>query len=67
VLAIGFCFQWRGDKEDHRMEMWWCLIALKPMCRFFFVWCVCVADGRRMIVWQGSCQVKCIGGNLDKQ
>ncbi len=35
LLAAGsFCSLQRGDKEDHRMEMRWCLIALKPLCHF---------------------------------
>ncbi len=37
-------------------------VALKSLCRFLFVWVVYVAVdivGCWMIVWQGSCQVKC--------
>jgi len=31
---------------------------------FSSIWDVCVATRRRMIVWQGSCQVNAVGGNL---
>jgi hypothetical protein len=41
------------------MEMGWCLIALKPMYHFLLIG-VCVATRHRMIVWQGSCQMKCV-------
>jgi hypothetical protein len=60
LVARSFYSQWCGDKEDHQMEMWWGLIALKPLCHFLlFGVCVCVAIGHKMTVWQGSCQVRC--------
>jgi hypothetical protein len=52
LLAVGsFCSRWHGDKEGCRMEMRWCLVALKLWCR----WYVCVIVGCMTMVWQGSC------------
>jgi hypothetical protein len=42
------------------MEMQWCLIALKSLCRFLlFGMCVLLLDAWTQDDWQGNCQVKC--------
>ncbi len=33
--------------------------SIERLVSFSFVWYVCVVVERMMIVWQGSCQVKC--------
>jgi len=33
--------------------------SIDTFVSFFFVWYVCVVVRQRMIMWQGSCQVKC--------
>jgi hypothetical protein len=44
-VAGSVCFQQCGDKEDHRMEIWWCLIALNSLCCFIlFGMCVLLLD-----------------------
>jgi hypothetical protein len=40
-VAGNVYFQWHGNKEKHWMEMWWCFMTLKYLCRFFlFEMCV---------------------------
>jgi hypothetical protein len=33
--------------------------GIEGMVSFFFVWCVCVSVGRRIMVWLGSCHARC--------
>ncbi len=33
--------------------------SIETFVSFSFVWYVCNAIGRKMTMWQGSCQVKC--------
>jgi len=33
--------------------------SIETLMSFSSVWYVCVVVGRRMMVWQGNCQVKC--------
>jgi hypothetical protein len=61
LATRSVCYQQSENKEDHRMEMRWGLIALKPLCCFLmFGMCVLLPDARcRMTMWQGGCQLKC--------
>jgi hypothetical protein len=34
-------------------------VSIEIFVSFAFVWNVCVVARRKMIVWQGSCQMKC--------
>jgi hypothetical protein len=52
LAARSFCFRRHGDKESCRMEMRWCLVALKHWCCFLLFG---VYARRRMMVWQRSC------------
>jgi hypothetical protein len=34
--------------------------SIETFVSFSFVWYVCVIVGRKMTVWQGCCQMKCV-------
>jgi hypothetical protein len=59
LAARIFYSQCHGNKEDHRMEMRWCLVALKPLCRSLLFGVCVVVVGHKMIKWQRSCQGRC--------
>jgi hypothetical protein len=64
LVAGSFCSLRRGDKEDHRMEMWWCLIALKPLCHFLLFGMYVMLLDARWLCGKGVVKWSALGGNL---
>jgi len=54
------CSEWCGDKRGSPNGDAVVFDSIEIFVSFSFFWYVCVVAGRKMIVWQGSYQVKCV-------
>ncbi len=59
-MVGNVCPQRCGDKRGSPNGDAVVFDSIEIFLSFSFVWYMCVVVGRRMIVWQGSCQVKCV-------